>query len=84
MRTGREIRADGEVGDDEESEDEKSADSHGPGETDLADEARDHDGEDYTAEGGTCCEDAECCAALFVEPSVDDVYCCLYVSLRVV
>lgn len=39
-------RSDCEVGDDEESEDHKGADSHGPPESDLLDEAGYHDGED--------------------------------------
>lgn len=67
--------ADGEVGHDEEGQDEECAGSHGPREADLADEARDHDGEDDAAEGRAGCEDAERGAALLVEPAVDDVDC---------
>ena len=39
LRVGRVNRSDCEVGDDEESEDHKGADSHGPPKSDLLDEA---------------------------------------------
>lgn len=46
LRVGRVNRSDCKVGDNEEPEDHKGADPHGPPKSDLLDEACYHDGED--------------------------------------
>jgi hypothetical protein len=71
LRAWRMESADGEIGDDEEEEDQKGADSHGPPIADLLDKMGDHDGEDDTTDTGTGGENAECSATLEIEPSTN-------------
>lgn len=71
LRTWGMESADSEIGDDEEEEDQKGADSHGPSIADLLDKVGDHDGEDDTTNAGTGGENAECSATLEVEPSTN-------------
>jgi hypothetical protein len=64
-------RSDGEVGDDEEAENHKGTDSHGPAEAHLLDEAGDHDGEDDTADTRSGCKNAKGSSSIAVKPSVN-------------
>lgn len=71
LRVGRVDRSDCEVGDDEESEDHKGTDSHGPAESNLLDETGDHDGEDDTTDTRAGCKDAKGSSSIAVKPSVN-------------
>lgn len=64
---------DGDVGDDEQEQYDEGAGAHGPGEADLADEARRGDGEDDAPDAGPRGGDAEGGAALLAEPPVQRV-----------
>lgn len=74
LRTWGVVRADRQVGNDEQPQNHEGAGAHGPGISDLLDEPRDHDREDDAADGGAGREKAESGAALDVEPAVDRVH----------
>jgi hypothetical protein len=69
----RQPRLQRQIGNSQNEQDKKGADSHCPRETDLGNQIADHDGEDNTAQTGSRGCDAECKRTTLCEPGADRV-----------